>query len=204
MKDYYKILEITPSATFEDIKKAYRRLAFKFHPDRNGGNLEFNQLFIEINQAYKTLSHETTRKRYDMSYRVRMARELKPVTPQLFLEKMESIRTFIYKKGKNKISETALFRGLNTILSDNNIRYLINQNNSDINKQIINESLKCCDFISGEHMLSITSRLEILAGKNEIEISRIQEYKDAHKMMKSNYLMEILVNFSHKVSTIFR
>ncbi len=55
-KDYYKILEVSPGATPLAIKKAYRRLAIKYHPDKNAGNSIYEQKFKEINEAYRVLS----------------------------------------------------------------------------------------------------------------------------------------------------
>lgn len=67
MKDYYKILGINRAATEEEIKKAYRRLAHKLHPDRPGGNAE---KFKEINEAYQVLSNKEKRHQYDQFGRV--------------------------------------------------------------------------------------------------------------------------------------
>ena len=61
MSDYYKILGINKSATQDDIKKAYRKLAMKHHPDR-GGNVDE---FQKIEEAYRVLSNEETRYQYD-------------------------------------------------------------------------------------------------------------------------------------------
>jgi DnaJ family protein C protein 7 len=55
-KDYYKILEIDKSADDADIKKAYRRLALVFHPDKNHGNKEAEEKFKDISEAHDTLS----------------------------------------------------------------------------------------------------------------------------------------------------
>lgn len=65
-KDYYKILGISKDATQEEIKKAYRRLAMKYHPDRNKGSKEAEEKFKEINEAYAVLSDPEKRKLYDM------------------------------------------------------------------------------------------------------------------------------------------
>ncbi len=65
-KDYYKILGVPRNATQEEIKKAYRRLAMKYHPDKNKGNKEAEEKFKEINEAYAVLSDPEKRKMYDM------------------------------------------------------------------------------------------------------------------------------------------
>ena len=64
-KTHYEILEITADAKPIDIKKAYRRLALKHHPDRNGGSVESTERFKLISEAYTVLSDPDSRSRYD-------------------------------------------------------------------------------------------------------------------------------------------
>jgi len=63
--DYYKILEIDKSATASDIKKAYRKLARKFHPDLNPNDETAQRKFQQINEAHEVLSDPEKRKKYD-------------------------------------------------------------------------------------------------------------------------------------------
>lgn len=63
--DYYKILGIEKDATHQQIKEAYRRLAFEFHPDRNKGDVSAVEKMKELNEAYAVLSDPEKRKRYD-------------------------------------------------------------------------------------------------------------------------------------------
>eukprot|EP01084_Bolivina_argentea_P016518 30899_1 len=63
--DYYKILDIGRSASARDIKKAFRRLANKYHPDKNPGNKEAHDKFIEINRAYEVLQNDDKRRVYN-------------------------------------------------------------------------------------------------------------------------------------------
>ena len=64
-KDYYKILGVDKNASQEAIKKAYRKLAKKYHPDSNPGDKNAEEKFKEINEAYEVLSDEEKRKKYD-------------------------------------------------------------------------------------------------------------------------------------------
>ena len=63
--DYYKILGIDKKASEADIKKAYRKLARKYHPDLNPNDKEAERKFKEINEANEVLSHPENRKKYD-------------------------------------------------------------------------------------------------------------------------------------------
>lgn len=64
-KDLYKILDLDKWASTEEIKKAYRKLAMKYHPDRNAGDSEAEAKFKEINEAYSVLSDSGKRQQYD-------------------------------------------------------------------------------------------------------------------------------------------
>jgi curved DNA-binding protein len=64
-KDYYKILGIERTASQDEIKKAYRKLAMKYHPDKNPGDKKAEDKFKEINEAHEVLSEPTKRARFD-------------------------------------------------------------------------------------------------------------------------------------------
>ena len=63
--DYYKTLGVNPDATQEEIRKAYRKLAKKYHPDANPGNEKAEQVFRAIATAYAVLGDETKKAEYD-------------------------------------------------------------------------------------------------------------------------------------------
>jgi curved DNA-binding protein CbpA len=64
--NYYNILGISPAASAKEVKVAYKRLALKYHPDKNPGDARAEELFKLVNTAYQTLSNANKRARYDM------------------------------------------------------------------------------------------------------------------------------------------
>jgi molecular chaperone DnaJ len=64
-RDYYEILSVSKSASAEEIKSSYRKLAMKHHPDKNSGNTEAEEKFKELAEAYEVLSDPNKRQRYD-------------------------------------------------------------------------------------------------------------------------------------------
>ena len=64
-RDYYEVLGVAKNATEEEIKKAYKRLAIKYHPDRNPDNKEAEEKFKEAAEAYEVLHDKEKRAKYD-------------------------------------------------------------------------------------------------------------------------------------------
>ena len=64
-RDYYEVLEVTKESTVEEIKKAYRKKAIQYHPDKNPGDKEAEEKFKEAAEAYDVLSNPDKRARYD-------------------------------------------------------------------------------------------------------------------------------------------
>lgn len=66
-ENYYKVLNVSETATPDEIKKSYRQLSFKYHPDKNQGSLEATSKFQQLNEAYETLSDPEKKQQYDMT-----------------------------------------------------------------------------------------------------------------------------------------
>src|SRR5215467_16080825 len=65
MVDYYEVLQVNPSATMLEIKRSFRTLALKYHPDKNKNSEDSKEKFMQIIEAYEILSDKYSRKRYD-------------------------------------------------------------------------------------------------------------------------------------------
>lgn len=69
-KNYYEKFGVKESATEKDIKSAYRKLALKYHPDKNGGDVKFDNIIKQINEIYEILSDKAKRQSYDYKLKV--------------------------------------------------------------------------------------------------------------------------------------
>ena len=101
MKDYYKILGVSRSASIIEIKQAYRKLALKHHPDKNGGSPAAEERFKEIAEAYKVLSDEQKRKEYN----AQISGGVNPTSPFTKSPEEENVGGFTPFKTKSSTSE---------------------------------------------------------------------------------------------------
>ena len=97
MKDYYYFLGIPQNASAEDIKKAYRKLSLKYHPDKNENDEFFSDRFKEIKEAYETLIDDGRRKLYDQNLSSQQ-RNVKSILPP-------KIKSFSASKIRAKVGE---------------------------------------------------------------------------------------------------
>lgn len=97
--DYYRILGVSREASDEDIKKAYRRLVFEHHPDRNPGSLHAEQKIREVNSAYEVIGDAEKRRSYDRLFWGGEPRA-EVLDPGVMLEQME--RT-LFDEGRKEL-----------------------------------------------------------------------------------------------------
>lgn len=100
MKDFYYILGLKPEATTDEIKRAFRKLSLKFHPDKNDGDEFFSERFKDIREAYETLCDSTKKMAYDRSRSNTQFSDFKyynePIIPEIHFFNSDSL---IFKSG---------------------------------------------------------------------------------------------------------
>lgn len=107
-KDYYKILGLeTNKVTTDEIKNAYREKAKKYHPDKNAGNAEIEEIFKDINEAYKILSNSKSKRKYDYTWNRYVGRKTQNTTQKQKKTLKEIIIEMLFGEiGKKKVQKT--------------------------------------------------------------------------------------------------
>lgn len=179
MKDYYKILGIQPNADLQAIKKAYRALAFKYHPDKNPDNALAEAHFKEIQEAYSILSNNSKRKHYDderwLMGMGAKTRYKDAVTPEWLLKICKELNASLATMDTHRMSQTALQEYILLILSDSHLGVLQQHKNTEINTLVANELITATQKLELRYLYKITDRLNVLCAGDEQQLLVVQE-----------------------------
>lgn len=198
-KDHYRVLEVHPSASAEEIKKAYRRLAFKYHPDtsKHGGYAE--AYFHQVQEAYDILSDTTQRRRYDeerwLSGMGNRARDKQAITPQWIYRESQRLARHMATVDTYRMSHSALHDYVFLLLSDAHMAILQHEDDNEANKGIVKELLAATRHLKYGYMDAIAPRLVQLAGTDNILHSAIytQVKASRHSAAWEKYLPLIII-----------
>lgn len=163
LKDYYRILELPPSASPDEVKKAYRRLALQFHPDRNGNDPYAAARFTEVKEAYETMTNPVKKDQYLQQrwYAQSIGRPMAAgmVSPVTILQKMLELDKYTSTLDIHRMDREGLHQYINHVLSDENISKLNSFNDPVINTEIILSSLKSGRLLSLPFLKDLADRL---------------------------------------------
>ncbi|WP_018612186.1 J domain-containing protein [Segetibacter koreensis] len=216
LKDYYKILELSPGATIADIKKSFRRLALLYHPDRNFGSNVHEAKFKEIKEAYEVLSDAKQRQEYNSRRREQSQTEKKKTyrqpTAQIILNEAVEFRKKITALDPARMNRRALYHHIQHLLAIQNILIVKHTNDPTISAHFIDEILNCSRFLHFPQVQKICDQLTQLAGTdNEIykkiyqfsRQSRIHTYWDKYKFLAAVIVAFILCILIYLLSSKF-
>ena len=173
MEDPYKVLEISIHATSEEIKKAFRRLALKYHPDKNEGDLNAENRFKSISSAYNILSDVDKKKRYDDSINKIKTENNEVITPAYVLEKLTALRKGVTDMPKHKVNPLAIFKVLYDLFNDANVNLLLTINDRNKNREITHEAIICCKYMTYYLVKPFIPILIKLGGADNSELKEI-------------------------------
>jgi curved DNA-binding protein CbpA len=201
LKDYYQILGVTPAATADEIKKAYRSLAFKYHPDQNPDSQFAEAQFKELQEAYSTLSNKTKRQKYDeerwLSGMSNRARDKQEISPKWILHECKKLSKHMMHIDTYRMSHGSLATYIEMLLSDAHMAVLQKQGTPEINEEIIKEILVATRNLDYRYFGDITKRLIILTNSDasliEFISSSIKERKKASSWDKYMPLFVVVI-----------
>jgi molecular chaperone DnaJ len=188
LKDYYKTLGVKPSASLQEIKRAYRALAVKYHPDKNPDNSMSEAQFKEIGEAWHTLSDLQKRAKYDderwLSGMGRKTRYDEAITPQWILNICIELHTSLASMDTYRMSQEALQSYILLILAESNIAILRQDADAATISNIISELIKASTRLESIYMDEVLSQLELLAADDPKDTETIAHYAIARKQQR--------------------
>lgn len=180
LKDYYKILEVSPAASTVDIKKSYRRLALRYHPDKNFGNRAYEAKFKEVTEAYKVLSDLRQRQEYNIQVNFYNHSEKRkqppPPTAAAILQQAIVFRKKIAVLDPERMNKRALYQRIQQLLGTQNMDILQLNNDNILNKKIIREILFCSRYLPFAQVEKICYQLTALAGTDNSIYKTIYDF----------------------------
>ena len=189
LKDYYKTLEISPTATEQEVKKSFRRLVLRFHPDKNGGDALAEARFREIREAYEILSDPRQREEYNYKrwYNRSLGKvfQAAPLTPAGIVAECERLYHYVQALSSSRVDADALSYHIRTqLLSGDNIRLLRQFNDAGANRQIIGLLTRVCRSLPWRYIEPIAGLLEEVAGTDAVLSEEVKAFLDNHRAGK--------------------
>lgn len=179
LKDYYKTLGVTPVATLQDIKKAFRRLALQYHPDKNEGNHLAEALFKEIQEAYEVLSDPKLREEYNYKrwYNRSIGESFteRPLTPADLLGEAKRLKDYVVSMNIFQVDYDALSFHIRQLLTESNIGILHQYNDTTTNRQVFRTLVRATDPLPLKYLQPISGLLAKLAGTDEVLLREMEQ-----------------------------
>jgi curved DNA-binding protein CbpA len=199
LKDYYSILALEPSATLVEIKKAYRKLALQFHPDKNNNDPYAAAQFTEIKEAYEVLTNPSKKEYYlqqrwyDQSIGKRKKQEV--ITPVTILLQSLELERYVSTLDVFRMDTEGLKQYILGLLSDSTIEQLKKFNETETNRAIIAAILKAMSPLPKGYTNDILTQLKKLSDNDEVSNHSLENFakKTAKKNRREKYSLIIII-----------
>lgn len=157
--NYYQTLQVFPGSSYDEIKKAYRRLVVRFHPDKNP---EGTQRFLDIQVAYEVLSDPEKRRNYDICNGFNIRREEPVFDPRIVVRQAEELRNYVLTLNLHTLDYDALRYHILKILSEYNIELL--EEYPEYRNKVVHFMMSISRYLQYKNSLEILQKLKKLAG----------------------------------------
>ena len=163
IKDYYKILEVKPSASLKEIKSAYRRLAHQYHPDKNGNDLYAASQFEVIKEAYEVLTHPAKKEYYlqqrwyNQSMGVKKTEAV--INPVTVLKQALELDRYVTTLDVHRMDKEGLYDYICSLLPEETISKLNAFKEVAVNKSIVEAILKSAHVLPWKYAKPLSERL---------------------------------------------
>lgn len=198
LKDYYRVLGIGESASGTEIKKAYRKLALQYHPDRNLGSPFAESNFREIQEAYHLLSNDKSRRKYDQELWLSGARQKAKNddhnTPYWLLKETTRLRQHMmhidtYRMDQQKLQQYVLF-----LLGERQMEILRQENDPKLFGEVAENILEATRKLRPSLLLPVKDRLLLIAASYEwLQRMILEAYEEREKVARWEKRFPLLV-----------
>jgi len=198
MEDYYQILRVHPNASETTIRKAYRKLALQYHPDKTGNSEELNSYFKKINEAYKVLSNAEQRKQFHLQYYALHHYEPVMNSSNEILVACKKLLKQIIQQGDHINEEAIVLNIQENILNENNLFILKTEENKFIQQQIHQELLQIINklnFVNGTVLSNILMQKFSFTNESEkvLLIEILKKKKQEYNWDKYKFFLALLI-----------
>jgi molecular chaperone DnaJ len=189
LKDYYTILELPSSASVDEIKKAWRRLAHQYHPDKKANDPYAAAQFAAIKEAYETLINPVKKNLYLQQRWYAKSRGQQAaqsvVTPVTILKQLLELDRYIHQLDEHRMDKEGLYHYLMYIIQDENIRQLNTFNETVINRQVVMLVLRCSRLLPSSFLPGLAERLKKIDAGEEALTGTIDRF--ARQRQQADY-----------------
>lgn len=142
IKDYYQVLQVAPTASDPEIRKSYRRMALRFHPDTNSNQPEAAAWFIEIQEAYDVLTHPLRKAQYLQERWLAKSNGIplthpQPLTPYFIEEQCLQLKHWVNHLDHFRMDNKALLQQINTVLNDTTVLAIQQMNQPTLQWKVV-------------------------------------------------------------------
>ena len=199
LKDYYSILLLEPSATLPEIKRAYRKLAQQYHPDKKPNDPYSSAQFTEIKEAYEILTNPAKKEYYlqqrwyNQSIGKRKSQDV--ITPFTILKQALELEKYVSALDVFRMDKEGLKEYILGLLPNSTIEQLKKFNEPETTQQIIITVLKAMHPLPQAYTGAVITQLEKLSAEDEISGAALTAFteKTAKKNRREKYSLIIII-----------